>query len=342
MRFTHICATLALSAIFAITGCKKEPTTPTAGTEGAGGAGGAAKKTIVIGMVAKSQSNDVFVAAHSGADAAAKELGAKRGVTVTIDWRTPVSEDAAKQVEAIEALTRSNADAIIVSCTNAETLTPAINRAVEKGVPVMCFDSDAPSSKRFAFYGTDDVPCGASIMAELCKAMGDQGTVAILAGNQSAPNLQNRVKGAQEEMAKHPNVKLLPASGGIFYHEETPEKAAETVSTVTNANPSITGWCMVGGWPLFTTNALKWEPGKIKVTSADALPAQLSYVKTGYVAALLAQDCYGWGSKSVDVVLNKVIDKKDPPSPRIIDPLTKVTKENVDEYGKNWEKWLGK
>ena len=54
----------------------------------------------------------------------------------------------------------------------------------------MCFDSDAPASKRFAYYGTDDKSCGARTMDDLAKVMGETGTVAILAGNQSAPNLQ--------------------------------------------------------------------------------------------------------------------------------------------------------
>ena len=30
-----------------------------------------------------------------------------------------------------------------------------------------------------------------------------------------------------------------------------------------------------------------------------------------------------------------------PPQQRVIDPLTAVTRENADEYAKNWEKWLG-
>jgi ribose transport system substrate-binding protein len=178
-------------------------------------------------------------------------------------------------------------------------------------------------------------------MAELAKAMGDKGTVAILAGNQSAPNLQARVKGVRDELAKHPNMKELNNGAGVFYHQETPEKAAEAVANAQNANPGIEGWAMVGGWPLFTTNALKWEPGKVKVVSVDALPAQLGYLKSGHVQLLLAQDCYGWGHKSVEILLDKIVNKKDPPSVKVIDPLTAVTKETADEYGKKWEKWLG-
>jgi ribose transport system substrate-binding protein len=293
-------------------------------------------------MVAKSQSNDVFQAAYSGAKDAARELGEKYGVAVTIDWRTPANEDAAKQVEAVEALTRAGVDAILLSCTDSATLTPAIDRAIEKGVPVMTFDSDAPASKRFAFYGSNNEQIGQVVTAEVIKAMGGKGTVAILGGNPSGTNLAARVNAAKAEIAKHPEVKLLEASGGVFYHEETPEKAAEAVATATNANPGIQGWSFIGGWPLFTTDALKWEPGKIKVASCDALPPQLSYLRSGHVQALYAQDCYGWGYKSVDVILEKLVNKKDPAAPVIFDPLTKVTRENVDDYARKWEKWLAK
>ena len=34
---------------------------------------------------------------------------------------------------------------------------------------------------------------------------------------------------------------------------------------------------MIGGWPLFTADALKWPAGTVKVVSVDALPAQLNY-----------------------------------------------------------------
>jgi ribose transport system substrate-binding protein len=342
------CAVLMVMCLAISTGCKREDSGSSstsgggASTQASGAAGGGATKKVKIGIVAKSISNAVFQAAHSGAQDAAKELGAKYGVDVEVEIRTPTDEDAQKQAEAIEALVRSGVNGIAISCTEANTVTPAIDRAVSRGVQVVCFDSDAAKSKRFAYYGTDDTTCGQRVMAELAKFMGDKGTVAILAGNQSAPNLQARVAAVRDELKKHPNIKELNNGQGVFYHQETPEKAAEAVANAQNANPGIEGWAMVGGWPLFTTNALKWEPGKIKVVSVDALPAQLGYLKSGHVQLLLAQDCYGWGHKSVDLLLNKIVNNQDPPSEKVIDPLTPVTKENADEYAKNWEKWLGK
>jgi ribose transport system substrate-binding protein len=299
-----------------------------------------AKRKVVIGIVAKSLTNDVFQAAQTGARDAAKELGEKYGVDVELEIRTPNDEDATKQAEAIEALTRGRVDGIAISCSEANTVTPSIDKAVSKGVAVMCFDSDAPASKRFAYYGTDDRACGEVIMNELAKSMGETGTVAILGGNQSAPNLQNRVAGAKEALAKYPNMKLN--TPGVFYHVETPEKSAEAVQTAQNANPGIQGWAFIGGWPLFTSDALKWPPGSVKVVSCDALPAELNYLRSGHVDALYAQDCYGWGVKSVEILLEKILKGQNPPQERVIDPLKKVTKENVDEYARNWEKLLKK
>ena len=317
----------------ALTGCEKKG-------ESAGGTQEGGKKRIVIGFIGKSLSNDVFQAAEAGAKAAAKELGEKYNADIRVEIRTPNDEDPTKQAEAVEALTRQGVNGIAVSCSEANTLTPSIDKAVDKGVPVMCFDSDAPNSKRFAYYGTDDKSCGQRTMDLLAKAMNETGTVAILGGNQSAPNLQARVAGAKEALQKYPNMKLNEP--GVFYHVETPEKAAEAVMNAQNANSGIQGWAMIGGWPLFTADALKWPPGSIKVVSVDALPAQLSYVKNGYVDTLLAQDCYGWGTESVKILLEKIVNNQNPPNARVIDPLTPVTKENVDAFGQNWKKWLGK
>ena len=320
-----------LLAAACLVGCGKE-TPPTSGGESG------PKKTYTIGFVAKSQSNPVFQAAHQGARDAAKELGAKYGVTIEVNIQTPADEDAQKQAQAVEQLANSGVDAIAVSCSNASTLATAIDKAVGKGVPVMCFDSDSPMSKRFAYYGTDDAACGALVGKELAKAMGEKGNVAILAGNESAPNLQARAKAVRDEIGKYPNMKVV----GTFYHKETPEEAAAMVQSTTTAHAEINGWGFIGGWPLFTRDALKWPAGQIKCVSVDGLPAMLLYVKDGHVDELLAQDCYGWGHKSIEILMEKIINKKEPSPLKVIDPLTPVTKDNVDEFAKNWEKWLGK
>lgn len=296
------------------------------------------QKAYTIGLVAKSQSNPVFQAARVGAENAAKDLGAKYGIQITIDWRTPNDEDAQKQAEAIEQLTLAGVDGIAVSCSDANKLTDSINRAVDNGVPVTTFDSDAPDSKRFATYGIDDEKCGEQIMEALAKEMDGKGVVAILAGNQNAPNLQKRVQGMKTVAEKYPDITIR----GVYYHKETPQDAAARIEQVMEANPDITGWGFVGGWPLFTDNALKWEPGTIKCVSVDALPAELQYIRSGHVQLLLGQQCYEWGYQSVVLLINKIYLKKDPENIKVVSDLIPVTKQNVDDYAKNWDKWLPK
>src|SRR6266540_3250856 len=296
------------------------------------------KKAYTIGVVAKSQSNPVFQAARVGAVDAAKEISAQRGLNIKIDWRTPNEEDAQKQAEAIEQLVLAGVDGVAVSCSDANKLTDAINSAVKNGVPVATFDSDAPNSKRFVTYAIDDVKCGEQVMDELAKFMGGKGVVAVLAGNQNAPNLQKRVQSVKNAAKKYAGITIRD----VYYHKETPQDAAAKVEQVMQANPDITGWAMVGGWPLFTDNALKWKPGTVKCVSVDALPPQLAYLRSGHVQLLLAQQVYEWGYRSVEHLINKIHLKKDPPTARDVGALVPVTKETADEFARNWEKWLPK
>jgi len=300
--------------------------------------GFAADKAYTFGIVAKSNNNPVFQAAKTGAEDEAAKLSKEKGATIKVDWRTPNEEDPQKQADAVEQLVNAGANGIAVSASDANKLTDAIDKAVESGVPVVMFDSDAPKSKRLAIFGTDDIDCGQKVMSELAKEMGGKGVVAILAGNQNAPNLQKRVQGVKEEAKKYPDIKILDS----YYHKETPQDAAAKVEQVMQAHPEITGWAMVGGWPLFTDNALKFAPGSVKVVAVDALPAELGYLRSGHVQVLLAQQVYEWGSKSVDMLYDKVAENKNPASTFVKGELIPITKNNVDEFEKNWEKWLPK
>lgn len=333
MRNISRLITLALIAsLFAFAGCGKEETVSSPG----------GKRKIKLGVIAKSQDNTVFQAAHKGALNAAAKLGDKYNAEIEIDIRTPPSEDAVKQAEAIDALVRGGVAGITIACSDAGPITPAINRAVDAGVAVMCFDSDAPNSKRFCYYGTDDIDCGQRVMRELAKAMGEKGTIAILAGNASAPNLQKRIQGVRDELKKYPNMKELNDGKGVFNHPEDPSSAAEAWKSATRANPTIEGWALIGGWPLFVKGAVDWDPAKIKVVAVDALPAQIDYLENGSVSLLLAQDCYGWGGKSVELLMEKIVNNKTPDPARVIDPLKLVNKENATEVRASWNEWLGK
>ncbi len=294
-----------------------------------------AKKTFKIALIAKSSTNPVFLSARTGAEAAAKELSAKYGIDIAIDWRTPPTEDGQMQAQRIAQAVNEGDDAIIISCSDAGKVTGAINDAAARGVPVMTFDSDAPQSKRFAFYGVDDVSSGEQVMSELAKQLGGKGKVAILAGNQNAPNLRKRAEGVVKEAAKHPDIKIV----GTFYHIETPQDGAAEVMRVMNAYPDIDGWAMIGAWPLFTKSLLTdLNPDKVKVVAIDALPAELPYIAKGIAPVLLAQPTYKWGYVSVEKVIDKIYLKKDVPVITRME-LVRVSKENLGAWARQLKDW---
>jgi ribose transport system substrate-binding protein len=306
-----------------------------AGAGGGGQTAAAGGKTFRIAMIAKSSTNPVFLSARTGAERAAAELSKTHGIDIKIDWLTPPSEDAAVQAQRIAQAANEGANAILVSASEAAKVTGAIDAAVDRGVPVMMFDSDAPQSKRFSFYGADDIALGHQLMNELATQMGGKGKIAILAGNQNAPNLQNRVKGVREEAAKYPGITIL----NTFYHAETPQDAAAEVLRAQNAYPDIQGWAMIGGWALFTKALLTdLNPAKVKIVSVDGLPAELPYVESGLAPVLLAQPTFLWGDVSVRTIIDHVHLKK-PVQPHVTMELVRVSKDNLGTWARQLQEW---
>ncbi len=298
----------------------------------------AEKKTYTLGMIAKSQGNQFFEAARAGANAAARAIGGQYGISIKIDWRTPNEEDAQKQADYIEQMVLSGVDGIIISSSDANKLTDAIDRAVTHGIPVLTFSGDVPASRRFLALGVDDFKCGEQTFLELAKLMKGQGVVAAIDGNPNAANLQQRAAGFRSAAKAYPGIKLLD----IYYHKETPQDAVAKIEQVMQAHPEITGWGLLGGWPLFTDKALNWSPGSIFCVAVDALPPELAYIRSKHVQLLLSQDVYGYGYNSVVRLIEKLHLQKNPPATIENSPLTPVTLQNVDEFARNWEKWLAK
>ena len=296
-------------------------------------AAAAGSKTFRIGMIAKSSTNPVFLSARTGAEAAAAELSKSMGIDIKIDWLTPPNEDGTVQAQRIAEAVNDGDNALLISASDAGKITGAINDAVDRNVPVMMFDSDAPQSKRFSFYGGNDTTIGRQVMEELAAQMHGKGKVAILAGNQNAPNLQKRVQGVKDEAKKYPGITII----NTFNHIETPQDAAQEVLRAQGANRDIEGWAMIGGWPLFTRALLDLDP-KVKIVAVDGLPAELAYVEKGLAPVLLAQPTYLWGDISVRTIVDHVYSKKDVPA-YVEMKLVRVSKDNLGEWARQLKTW---
>jgi ribose transport system substrate-binding protein len=291
---------------------------------------------LKIVMIAKNTTNPIFVSARKGAEVAAKELAEKHNIRIEIVWMTPDREDGELQALAIAQAVRDRASAILISCSDPARTTAAIDNAVDRGVPVMTFDSDAAASKRFAFYGVDDEELGQTVMRELAAQIRTKGPVAILAGNADAPNLRKRVEGVKKEAARYPGIQIV----GTFHHTETPADAAAEVISAHSANRQIRGWAMVGGWALFTPRLMQeLDPKKVTVVAVNALPAQLPFVENGIAPVLLALPTYNWGYVSVQRIVDKVYLKQEVPT--IIPPMevVRVTKDNLGSWARQLQAW---
>ncbi len=288
-------------------------------------------KGWVFAFVPKLLDNPVFQVAWKGAEAAARDLG---GGKIVVERHAPVKSDAVEQAQIIESLIERKVDGIAISVNDADALKETINKAVDAGIPVVTFDSDAPESKRISFYGTNNPGSGKTMGEYLVKYMGTKGDIALLMGTPGAPNLEERKNGLLEYLKQYPDIKVVATE----YCYDDVNKGVSGMEAVMQAQKNLKGWVLIGGWGIFTPPPgpfAQKKPGDVVVIAFDALPEELDYLRQNYVHALIGQKLWGWGYESVRM-LKEIKEGKQ--LPRVIDSgVDIVTKENVEEYAMKWK-----
>jgi ribose transport system substrate-binding protein len=300
------------------------------GSEPAAPAGGAAtgRPMLRFAVIPKALDIPVFNYARIGAERTAKELGG-----VQILWNAPATADQLKQKEILESYITQRVDGIAISSLNGEFLAETINRAIDAGIPVVTWDSDAPSSRRIAFYGVDDLASGRIMGEQAIALLGGKGKVAIIT-SLGATNLQNRLNGVKEALARAPGIEVVE----VYDIKEDTIRCAEIIATGTRRYPDLAAWISVGGWPVFTRNALAAvDPARTRVISFDTIDPALDLLREGKVQVLLGQKYFGWGSESVKL-LHDIRNGKRPPQPIIDSGVDVVTRDNVEQYAGQWKK----
>lgn len=288
-------------------------------------------KKLVFAFVPKLLDNPVFQVAWQGALQAARDLDSG---TIDVERFAPVKSDAAEQAQIIESLIERKVDGIAMSVNDADALKETIDKAIDAGIPVVTFDSDAPKSKRISFYGTNNYGSGKILGENLVKYMGKKGNVALIMGTPGAPNLEERKKGLLEYLKDYPDIKVIATE----YCYDDVNKAVSSMEAVMQAHRDLNGWVLIGGWPTWTPPPGAFaskKPGSLIVISFDTLPEQLDYVRQGYVHVLIGQKLWSWGYESIKML--KEI-KEGQKLPGTIDSgVDVVTKENVEEYATKWK-----
>ena len=279
-------------------------------------------------IIPKALDIPVFNYAKLGAERQAKEYG-----NVEILWNAPASADQLKQKEILESAITQRVDGIAISSLNGDFLTDTINKAIDAGIPVTTWDSDAPKSKRYAFYGVDDFASGRILGEETVRLLNGKGKIAIIT-SVGATNLQRRLDGIKEALSKAPGIQVVET----YDIKEDSIRCAEMMASGTARYPDLAAWVSTGGWPVFTRNATATvDPAKTKVISFDTIQPALDLLREGKVTVLVGQKYFGWGSESVKLLYD-IKHGKMPASPIIDSGVDVVTKENVDDYVSKWKK----
>ncbi|MBN2323981.1 MAG: substrate-binding domain-containing protein [Spirochaetes bacterium] len=308
------------------------------------------KFDIEFAVVPKSLDNPVFFATKAGAEVAAEELGIK------LIYTGPVADESSEAARIVEDLINRGVDGIAVSVSNAESMTPIIKQAYDKNIPVITWDSDAPTSKRSIYYGSPNFEIGQLVAEHLAKALGGKGKVAIFQVLIGHPNLDERYEGMVATFKKYPNIQIVQRFTTTAIEIVL---AVDAVESYIAAHPEVNGlatttgfpwWGNLGSMPSVVDRVKK---GTLKCVGVDPLPAALDYVEAGVLTACIGQRFYemGYGgvrllaSLAVSGPLNKYLIDHPLIMSSGLDVVTKSGGGNTissANYKKMWAEWEAK
>lgn len=213
------------------------------------------------------------------------QVGKELGVKVTIAG--PNTIDIPGLVATMEQTTSRKPAGIMVVGWDPSALVPAINAAIEAGVPVVCVDADVPASKRLAFIGTDWHEIGVKQAQAMLKALnGRRGKVAMLGLIEQYID-QQAISGFRS----------VASAAGLTVMDPQQDKgnqseASRVASALVQAHPDLVG--MAGfdsesGAGIGQAIKESGKVGQVLGTCVDSEPQQLRFIKEGVLTASVGQ-----------------------------------------------------
>lgn len=271
---------------------------------------------------------------------------------VHTEFGGPDSSDPPKQIEQVEAFLSQNINGMVIFSTDPNALVTTIDRAVEKGVPVVTVFADVPKSKRLAYVGANQVDSAKAVARQAMQQFPDHmkpGSKAlIVVGKIGAEDQDDRRKGFETEVGKA--LQLVKP----VVDDYKPDRAAEVIRAALVRDPGIqfifgcNSQSAIGA--ISALKELGKKPGDVIVTGWDSEPVVLDQIKVshggiGWVYAtsvlyssymvqtafsLLEADHFGYLYPQGAV---SATGARIPAAPRTIEiPMRIVTAENIDEF----------
>jgi ribose transport system substrate-binding protein len=144
-----------------------------------------------------------------------------------------------------------------------------------------------PGSKRLCFIGTGNHAAGIAGAKALAEAVGGKGSIVILTKT-GQPNLEERVRGYKEELARHPGIRVV----GVGNTNSDPTTAASAAAAFLQRQPDLAGIGCVeaaGGIGAGTAVREAGRAGKVKIVAMDRDSGTLDMIRDGLIHASIAQ-----------------------------------------------------
>ncbi|MGO4880238.1 MAG: substrate-binding domain-containing protein [Bryobacteraceae bacterium] len=141
---------------------------------------------------------------NTGLMHAAQQIGVKAEMVGPETFDPQAEHDAFQKVLA----EKIKPAGIMVSVAEPAKIQPDIDAAIGQGVPVVTVDSDAPTSKRLTFIGTDNYKAGQMGAQLAVKQLQGKGNVVIFTMPEQA-NLKERLHGYHDGFDGHPGIKIV-------------------------------------------------------------------------------------------------------------------------------------
>lgn len=253
-----------------------------------------------IALVVKSLGNGFFDAAAKGAQEAADEIG-----DIELIYTGPTTATAEAQIEVVNSLIAQQVDAIAISANDPDALVPVLQRAMQRGIKVISWDSGvAPEGRQIHLNPSETALIGETIIKLAADYLPDGGDVAILSAASTATNQNAWIEAAKAVIPeKFPNINLVATVYGDDDSVKSTEEARGLISAYPNLKaiiaPTTVG--VVAAAQVVTDQNLI---GKINVTGL-ALPSEFKQfidngasqavalwnpIDLGYSAVYLAND----------------------------------------------------
>jgi len=255
----------------------------------------------------------------------------------------PNTFDPQAELQALEKAVQAKPSGILISVADAELLQPEINKAIDAGIPVMTFDSDAPFSRRLFFIGTNNRKAGRLGGQRVVDRLGGKGNVVFFT-MPDQPNLEDRLNGYEDVFASHPGIKTADIfnikgnAGNAF-------DATQKYLALTGPNKIDAFICLEASSGKAVAEVLRRDNITDRlVVAMDVDPGTLQDIKDGVIDSTIAQKPYTmafFGLKMLGLIhlyppkpiLTNYAVNTFSPYPAFVDTGTAlVGKDNVDIY----------